>query len=100
MIDKENIESENVYNMDESGFAISDVEASQYIINAAIRQKFQAKPGRQEWVMAIECICVDGTSIPPLIMRKSFSTMDSPLAFIIIGGLIVIPRDGQAISMV
>jgi hypothetical protein len=36
--------------MDESGFAIGDVEASQRIINATIRQAFQAKPGRQEWV--------------------------------------------------
>ena len=34
--------------MDESGFAIGDVEASQHIINAIIRQAFQAKPGRQE----------------------------------------------------
>ena len=28
VIDKENIEPENVYNMDENGFAIGDVEAS------------------------------------------------------------------------
>ena len=70
MIDKENIESENVYNIGENGFAIDNVEASQCIINAAIHQKFQAKPGRQEWVMAIECICADGTSIPPLIIFK------------------------------
>ena len=74
MIDKENIELENVYNMDESGFAISDVEASQHIINAAICQKFQAKPGHQEWVMAIECICADGTSIPSLIIFKGAGT--------------------------
>ncbi len=70
MIDKENIESENVYNIGENGFAIDNVEASQCIINAAIRQKFQAKSGHQEWVMAIECICADGTSIPPLIIFK------------------------------
>jgi len=70
VIDKEKIESENIYNINESGFAIGDVEASQRIINAAICQKFQAKPGRQEWVTAIECICADGTSIPPLIIFK------------------------------
>ena len=102
MIDKENIELENVYNMDESGFAISDVEASQHIINAAIRQKFQSKPGRQEWVTSIECICADGTSLPPLIISKGKIYLGNGfrLAFIIIGDLIVIRRDGQAISMV
>src|SRR5579871_6009489 len=56
--------------MDESGFAIGDVEASQRIINTEIRQKFQAKPGRQEWVTAVECICVDGSFVPPLIIFK------------------------------
>jgi len=65
-----NIELENIYNMDESGFAIGDVEASQRIIDATIRQRFQAKPGRQEWVTAIECICADGTFLPPLIIFK------------------------------
>jgi len=40
VIDEYGIEPYNIYNMDESGFAISDVEASQRIINAEIRQKF------------------------------------------------------------
>ena len=62
------IEWWNVYNMDESGFAIGDVEATKRVINANIRQQFQAKPGRQEWVTSVECICADGTAIPPLII--------------------------------
>ena len=33
IIDKHNIDLENIYNIDESGFAIGDVEASQRIIN-------------------------------------------------------------------
>jgi len=61
--------------MDESGFAIGDIEASQHIINATIHQRFQAKPGRQEWVTAIECICADGSSLPPLIIFKGESIM-------------------------
>ena len=48
VIKENSIEQGNLYNMDESGFAISDIEASQRIININIRQKFQAKPGRQE----------------------------------------------------
>ena len=70
ILEEYNIEPGNLYNMDESGFAIGEVEASQRIINATIRQKFQAKPGRQEWVTAVECICADGTSILPLIIFK------------------------------
>jgi len=70
VIEEHNIESENIYNMDESVFAIGDVEASQRIINATIRQQFQAKLGRQEWVTAIECICAAGGSLPPLIIFK------------------------------
>jgi len=70
IINKYDIEPGNLYNLDESGFAIGDVEASQRIINATIRQAFQAKPGRQEWVTSIECISTDGTSLPPLIIFK------------------------------
>ena len=39
---------ENEYNMDESGYAIKEIEATKCIINANIRQQFQSKPGRQE----------------------------------------------------
>jgi len=70
VITEHGIQPENIYNMDESGFAIGDIEASQRIINATIRQAFQAKPGRQEWVTSIECVCADGTSLPPLIIFK------------------------------
>ena len=56
--------------MDESGFAIGNVKASQHIINSTIRQKFQAKPGRQEWVTTVECMCADRSSLPPLILFK------------------------------
>jgi len=39
---------ENKYNIDESGFAIGEIEATKCIINANIWQQFQSKPGRQE----------------------------------------------------
>ena len=48
VIEEHNIEPKDIYNMDESGFAIGDVEASQRIINVTIRQRFQAKPYHQE----------------------------------------------------
>ena len=51
-----NIQPENMYNMDESGFAIGTIEASKVIINKYIRERYQAQPGRQEWVTSVECI--------------------------------------------
>ena len=69
---KYNVLPENIYNMDESGFSIGEVEASKCIINVKIRQKFQkAKPGRQEWVTSVECICADGTALSPLLIFKA-----------------------------
>ena len=71
VINEYNISPENIYNMDESGFSIGEIEASRRIIDARIRQQYQAKPGRQEWVTSVECICADGTSISPLIIFKA-----------------------------
>ena len=66
-----NIKPENIYNMDESGFAIGEKEAGRIIIDANIRQRYQAKPGRQEWVTVVECVCADGSVIPPLVIFKA-----------------------------
>jgi hypothetical protein len=69
IIKEHEVDPENLYNMDESGFAIGDIETSQRIINATIRQKFQTKPGNQEWVTAVECICADRSSTPLIIFK-------------------------------
>jgi hypothetical protein len=69
------IRPENIYNMDESGFSIGQIEGSRVTVNKTIRCQYQASPGRQEWVTAIEAICVDGTTIPPLIIFKGESVL-------------------------
>ena len=56
--------------MDETGFSIDTMETSFIIMNKAIRTQLQAAPGRQEWVSIVECVFVDGTAIPPLIIFK------------------------------
>src|SRR5436190_10358099 len=66
-----NIQPENVYNMDESGFSIGIIEASKVIINKYIHECYQAQPGHQEWVTSVECICVDGMYVPPLIIFRA-----------------------------
>ena len=60
-----------MYNIDESGFAIREKEAGRCIINAQIHKKFQAKPGCQGWVSVMECICVNASVIPPLVIFRA-----------------------------
>ena len=87
--------------MDESGFSIGKIEASRVIINSKIRQKYQAQPGRQEWVSVIECISADGTAISPLVILKARTCQ--PLGFLqtymTSGGSHVMQRVGQVICM-
>ena len=69
-----NIKSENIYNMDESGFAIGTIEASKVIINKQSSSNsiyHQAQPGRQEWITSVKCICADGSFLPPLVIFKA-----------------------------
>jgi hypothetical protein len=62
---------ENIYNMDETGFNIGDFEPRHVIVDTSVQTCYQAQPGRQEWVTAAECICADGSSIPPLMIFTS-----------------------------
>ena len=56
--------------MDESGLSIGTMESTRTIIDSSLRTKYQAHPGRQEWVSVVECICGNGTSIAPLVIFK------------------------------
>ena len=49
---------------------IGEKEVGRCIINARVRQQFQVKPGRQEWITVVECICADGSAVPPLVIFK------------------------------
>ena len=84
-----NITTENMYNMDETGqtfhllqelivgFAISAGQTSYVVVDARLRKKYQAQPGRQEWVTALECVCADGSFIPPLIIYKGKNLLNT-----------------------
>ena len=74
VIDEYNIRKENMYNMDESGFAIGTIEASKVIIDTQSSSNLiyhQAQPSRQEWVTSVEYICADGSALPPLIIFEA-----------------------------
>jgi DDE superfamily endonuclease len=64
------IEIENMYNMDETGFSIGNIQGAYVVVNKELQTKYQVHPGRQEWVTALECVCADGGKIPPFIILK------------------------------
>ena len=59
-----------LYNMDETGFSIGVVQRSYVVVNKESKTRYQAQPGRQEWVSVIECVCADGGSTTPFIILK------------------------------
>src|SRR2546429_9786277 len=70
IIDENNIQPHDIYNMDETGFSIGSIKATCVIIDRTSNIRYSAYPSRQEWVTAIECISMDGKAIPPLIIFK------------------------------
>ena len=67
---EKDIQIEDMYNMDETGFAIGVLQWSYVVINKDSKTRYKAQPGRQEWVSVVECICADGGSITPFIILK------------------------------
>src|SRR3981081_3993237 len=77
VVQAEGIKQENTYNMDEAGFSIGTMESTRIILDSTLRTKHQAHPGRQEWVSMVECICADGTILPPLGIFKGKNVLQS-----------------------
>jgi hypothetical protein len=77
VVQEHGIKQENTYNMDESGFSIGTMESTRIIIDSTLRTKHQAHPGRQEWVSMVECICADGTILPPLGIFKGKNVLQN-----------------------
>lgn len=59
------------------GFAVGESQASYVVVDSSLRRKYQAEPGRQEWITVIECICADGSVIPPMVIFKGKRLMSS-----------------------
>jgi len=70
LIQTHDIQPQDTYNMDETGFSIGSIKATRVIIDKTQRSRYAAQPGRQEWVSVIECISMDGTAMSPFIIFK------------------------------
>jgi hypothetical protein len=53
-----------------AGFGVGTSQTSFVVVDSRLRRKYQAEPGRQEWVTVVECVCADGDLIPPLVIFK------------------------------
>ena len=62
---------EDIYNFDETGFAMGLVATAKVVTRAEMTsQPFLIQPGNREWVTSIECINSTGWVLPPCIIFK------------------------------
>ncbi|KAJ5261124.1 hypothetical protein N7478_009036 [Penicillium angulare] len=70
-IDDNGIQMEDIYNFDETGFAMGLISTQKVVTRAGYYgRRAILQPGNREWVTAIETICADGYSLPPCIVFK------------------------------
>jgi hypothetical protein len=68
-ISKYGILDADIYNFDETGFQMGVISTAKVITGAErSRRPVSVQPGNREWVTAIDCICADGQSLPPVII--------------------------------
>jgi hypothetical protein len=68
-IQKYGILDEDIYNFDETGFQMGVISTAKVITGAERSNRpVSVQPGNREWVTAIDCICADGQSLPPVII--------------------------------
>jgi hypothetical protein len=71
MIDENGIQPKDIYNFDETGFAMGLILAQKVVTRAEYYGRRSIKqPGNREWVTAVEAIYVDSFSLPPYIIFK------------------------------
>jgi hypothetical protein len=71
VIDENGIQPEDIYNFDETGFAMGLISAQKVVTRAEYYgRRSILQPGNREWVTAVEAICADGYSLPPCVIFK------------------------------
>lgn len=70
-IEENGIQPEDIYNFDETGFAMGLISAQKVVTRTEYYGRRPIlQPGNRECVTAIETICADGYSLPPCIIFK------------------------------
>ncbi|KAJ5240603.1 uncharacterized protein N7469_002194 [Penicillium citrinum] len=71
VIDENGIQPEDIYNFDETGFAMGLISTQKVVTRAEYYGRRRLlQPGNREWVTVVEAICADGYSLPPCVIFK------------------------------
>jgi hypothetical protein len=71
-IDENGIQPEDIYNFDETGFAMGLIATAKVITRAEYYgRRSLLQPGNREWVTSIECVNSTGFVLPPTIIFKA-----------------------------
>ncbi|RJE18836.1 Pogo transposable element [Aspergillus sclerotialis] len=71
-IDENGIQPEDIYNFDETGFAMGIIATTKVVTRAEYYgRRSVLQPGNREWVTSIECVNSTGFVLPPCIIFKS-----------------------------
>ena len=69
VVEDNGILAEDIYNFDETGFAMGLISAQKVVTRAEYYgRRSILQPGNREWVTAIEAIYADGYSLPPYVI--------------------------------
>ena len=71
LMDEHQYGPSQIYNMDESGFAVGASQTSRALVNVRDKSSWKKIQGRQEWITAIEVVDAAGAVGPPLLIFKS-----------------------------
>jgi hypothetical protein len=71
VIDENGIQPGDIYNFDETGFAMGLISTQRVVTRAEYYgRRALLQPGNREWVTAIEAVSADGYSLPPCVIFK------------------------------
>ena len=78
MVDENGIQPEDIYNFDETGFAMGLISTAKVITRAEYySRRALLQPGNREWVTVIESISASGFVLPPCIIFKGKNYIES-----------------------
>ena len=72
--DEQNYELENIYNIDETGFAVRTTQLTRIIVDSTQKSSWKITLGKQEWITAIECVDAASGALPPMVIFKAQNT--------------------------
>jgi hypothetical protein len=69
-IQRERYPASTIFNFDETGFSLGSTRKSVVLLDKRYKKYGKQQSGRQEWIIAIECISAVGVTLPPTLIFK------------------------------